>query len=117
MSCSYHITDRQADVFVFGGNKQRKTKFEKNVMTDLLIFRFGEPACTDIQCMFCNLCIHTTLGSVRSLEELCLHYLKKNNDSYANHTSLLSPNILNKLENLSNSSDFSVVYPYEKNTL
>ena len=43
MSCSYHITERQTDVLVFGGNKQRKTKFEKNVMTDLLIFRFGEP--------------------------------------------------------------------------
>ena len=42
MSCSYHITEQQTDVFVFGGNKQRKTKFERNVMTDLLIVRFGE---------------------------------------------------------------------------
>ena len=43
MSCSYHIAEGQTDVLVFGGNKQRKTKFERNVMTDLLIFRFGEP--------------------------------------------------------------------------
>ena len=42
MSCSYHIAEGQTDVLVFGGNKQRKTKFERNVMTDLLIFRFGE---------------------------------------------------------------------------
>ena len=42
MSCSYHIADRQTDVLVYGGNKQRKTKFERNVVTDLLVIKFGE---------------------------------------------------------------------------
>ena len=42
MSCSYHKQERQTDVFLFGGNKQRKSKFERHVMTGLTIFHFGE---------------------------------------------------------------------------
>ena len=43
MSCSYHIQTKQTDVIVYGGNKQRKDKFDRNVMTDAVIFRFGNP--------------------------------------------------------------------------
>ena len=42
MSCSYHKQERQTDVFLFGGNKQRKSKFDRHVMTGLTIFHFGE---------------------------------------------------------------------------
>ena len=42
MCVSHFVQERQADVVVYGGNKRRKTKFERNVMTDMIIFRFGE---------------------------------------------------------------------------
>ncbi len=42
MCASYFRAERQADVVVYGGNKRRKSKFERNVMTDMLIFRFGK---------------------------------------------------------------------------
>ena len=128
MSCSYRIADRQTDVLVYGGNKQRKTKFEKNVMTDLLIIRFGEPvqhACVKFfdtmehyipvysklnsKCIFFKIVI----GSVRSLEGLCMLYMKSNPEFYSSYASLMSPMVLNKLQNLNNSCDFVVVYPYE----
>ena len=41
MGCSYHISDKHTDVLVYGGNKQRQSKFERHVMTDLVIFKFG----------------------------------------------------------------------------
>ena len=41
MGCSYHIGERQTDVVVYGGNKQRQSKYERHVMTDVVIFRFG----------------------------------------------------------------------------
>ena len=42
MSCSYHKQERQTDVFVFGGNKQRKSKYDRHVMTGLMVFHFGK---------------------------------------------------------------------------
>ena len=42
MCASYFRAEKQADVIVYGGNKRRKSKFERNVMTDMLIFRFGK---------------------------------------------------------------------------
>ncbi len=44
MCCSYFRQDRMADVVVYGGNKRRKNKFERNVMTDMIIIRFGKGA-------------------------------------------------------------------------
>ena len=41
MCCSNFIEGQQTDVVVYGGNKRRKSKFERNVMTDMVIFRFG----------------------------------------------------------------------------
>lgn len=46
MACSYHIQDSQTDVIVFGGNIRRQSKFERNVVTLPIIFRFG----TEIYC-------------------------------------------------------------------
>ena len=42
MCASHYVGERQTDVVVYGGNKRRKSKFERNVMTDMIIFRFGE---------------------------------------------------------------------------
>lgn len=42
MSCSYHILDCQTDVIVFGGNKRRLSKFDRNVITSPVIIRFGK---------------------------------------------------------------------------
>lgn len=42
MCCSYFRRERQVDVIVYGGNKRRKTKLERNVMTDMLVVRFGK---------------------------------------------------------------------------
>lgn len=42
MSCSYHIQDCQTDVIVFGGNKRRQSKFDRNVITSPVIIRFGK---------------------------------------------------------------------------
>ena len=48
MSCSSHERERgrererETEVVAFGGNKQRQNKFDRNVMTDLIIFRFGK---------------------------------------------------------------------------
>ena len=42
MGCSYHHGDRHTDVLVYGGNKHRQSKFERHVMTDLIIFKFGK---------------------------------------------------------------------------
>ncbi len=41
MCASHFVGERQADVIVYGGNKRRKTKFDKNVMTDMIVLRFG----------------------------------------------------------------------------
>ena len=41
MCCSHFVRENQTDVIVYGGNKRRKNKFERNVMTDMIIFRFG----------------------------------------------------------------------------
>ena len=43
MCACYYRASRQVDVVVYGGNKRRKNKFERNVMTDMLIFRIGKP--------------------------------------------------------------------------
>ena len=40
-SCNHYIHTRQTDVIIYGGNKQRKDKFDRNVMTNPLIIRFG----------------------------------------------------------------------------
>ena len=42
MCASHFMGERQVDVVVYGGNKRRKSKFERNVMTDMIIFRFGK---------------------------------------------------------------------------
>lgn len=42
MCMSHFVRERQTDVVVYGGNKRRKTKFERNVMTNMIIFRFGK---------------------------------------------------------------------------
>jgi hypothetical protein len=41
MCSSHFVGEGQTDVIVYGGNKRRKSKFERNVMTDMMIFRFG----------------------------------------------------------------------------
>ena len=41
MCTSHYRGGKQTDVIVYGGNKRRKSKFERNVMTDMIIFRFG----------------------------------------------------------------------------
>lgn len=49
MCCSRFVSPGgQTDVIVYGGNKRRKSKYEKNVMTDLMIFRFGESLCMSL---------------------------------------------------------------------
>ena len=42
MCASHFVEHGQTDVVVFGGNKRRQTKFERNVITGLVIFRFGK---------------------------------------------------------------------------
>ena len=73
MSCSYHIQTKQTDVIVYGGNKQRKDKFDRNVMTDAVIFRFGNP-------FFDNNIelndVHVFIGSVQRLDEQCIRCIK-----------------------------------------
>ena len=42
MSCSYHHDGgMKSDAIAYGGNKRRQSKFDKHVMTDLRILRFG----------------------------------------------------------------------------
>lgn len=42
MCCSFFRQERMVDVIVYGGNKRRKSKLERNVMTDTLVVRFGK---------------------------------------------------------------------------
>lgn len=42
MCCSFFKQERTSDMIVYGGNKRRKSKLERNVMTDMLIVKFGE---------------------------------------------------------------------------
>lgn len=42
MSCSYHMHDKQTDAIVYGGNKRRESKYDRNVTDVVAIFRFGE---------------------------------------------------------------------------
>ena len=42
MCCSYHIQDCQTDVIIYGGNKQRQSKFDRNVVASPIIIRFGK---------------------------------------------------------------------------
>lgn len=41
MCAGHFVKERQTDVIVYGGNKRRKSKYERNVMTDMVIYRFG----------------------------------------------------------------------------
>lgn len=41
MCVSHFVEERQTDVVVYGGNKRRKSKYDRNVMTDMVIYRFG----------------------------------------------------------------------------
>ena len=38
----YHNHDYQTDVIIFGGNIQRKSKFDKHVVTEMRLLKFGE---------------------------------------------------------------------------
>jgi len=38
----YRNHDYQTDVIIFGGNIQRKSKFDKHVVTEMRVLKFGE---------------------------------------------------------------------------
>lgn len=42
MCCSDHLQVKQTDVIIYGGNKQRQSKFDRNVITSPIIIRFGK---------------------------------------------------------------------------
>ena len=109
MSCSVHIQERQTDVLVFGRNKQRKSKFERNVMTDLMIFRFGKEV--DHNCIvWCNCYMYTfTVGSVQRLEELCKLTVRQHWTIFKHSMSNLPRRIVEFIN--SDESDCEIVYP------
>ena len=43
MTSAYYCNhDYQTDVIIFGGNIQRKSKFDKHVVTEMRLLKFGE---------------------------------------------------------------------------
>ena len=108
MSCSFHIQERQTDVIVFGGNKQRKSKYDRHVMTDLMIFRFGREI--NILTVLPNVilfCVH--LGSVRKLEELCKLTVRQNWTLFEHSMACLPQKIVQFID--CDESDYEIVYP------
>ena len=40
-SACYHDNNYSSDVIIFGGNIQRKSKFDKHVVTETRVLKFG----------------------------------------------------------------------------
>jgi hypothetical protein len=94
MSCSYHVQDKQTDVVIYGGNKQRQHKFDRNVITCPVIVKFG---------------------SVEKLVDQCLSFVKSQYSSIQQLSDILPFSLRNKLTNEENNT--TIIYPLKQHLL
>ena len=106
MSCSYHIQDQQTDAIVYGGNKRRENKYDRNVTDVVAIFRFGK-----FKLLFHNesLLLYT-IGSIQRLDSICVETIRRDKNLLSNTNKL--PIKLQKKVNSSQNKKVLLFYPY-----
>ena len=119
MSCSYHVSDRQTHVIVYGGNKQRQSKFERHVMTDLLIFKFGVYVyvlAERFSLLFLIIIDFALLsGSVQRLQDMCVKMVTTDQRLYDRALATLPPKIQSILST-TKGVDIAchIIYPHDR---
>ena len=116
-------------MIVYGGNKQRRDKFDRNVMTNPLIIRFGEllnlkfkfrDSSIVTSCIINSTDLLLILGSVKTLEEMSICAVKRhfdNEDTQLNNLPLKLQTTIMKYSQYTPHSDCYpiIIYPLENN--